>query len=147
MAEAVETYLNTYDRGAPPLSTDVTLTLEPDYFQVLCRRNKKPSATSVKRWWAMIKRPMDDTHVYTPINLVRRALLDWPKMGAAISKMAHKEFVLARKEKVRLKRVEAQAARKLKKQKALEEMQNGIADGSARTQSSEKKCHVKKASH
>jgi hypothetical protein len=147
MAEAVETYLNTYVRGAPPLSSNVTLILEHDYFQMFCHRNKKPSATMVKRWWAVLKRPLDVTNVYSTINLVRRALLDCPKMGAAIAKMARKEFVLAHKEKLRLYRVEAQAARKLKKQKALEEMQNGIADGSAGTQSSEKKCHFKKASH
>ncbi len=147
MVEAAATYLNTYVRGGPPRSRDVTLTLEHDYFQMLCRRNKKPSATSVKRWWAVVKRPLDDTNVYSIMHLVRRALLDWPKMGASIAKMAEKEFVLARKEKLRRKRVEAQAARKLKKQRALEGMQNGIAVGSARTQSSVKKCHVKKASH
>jgi hypothetical protein len=146
MVEAVETYLNTFVRGGPPRSQDVTITLEPDYFQMRCRTNKKPSTTSVKRWWALLKRPMDDTNVSTTINLVRRALLDWPKMGAAIAKMAEQEFVLARKAKQRCKRIAAQAARKLKKQRALEGMPIGIAVGSARKLTSEKKCDVKNAS-
>ena len=88
MAVAAEQSLNEFVRGGPLRSLDVTVTLEHDFFEMLCRRNKKPSTTSVKRWWGMLKRPLDDTNVYCTLNLTRRALLDWPKMGAAIAKMA-----------------------------------------------------------
>ena len=146
MVEAAEKYLNTTVRGGPPRSQDVTITLQNDFFLNVCRTNKNPAAKSVKRWWALLKQPLDSTNVYCTMNLVRRALLDWPKMGAAIAKMAEQEFVLARKEKLRCKRFAAQVARKLKKQRALEGMQIGIAVGSARTHTSEKKCDVKIAS-
>ena len=71
-------------------------------------------------------------------------MLDWPKMGAAIAKMAEQEFVLAHKEKLKRKRFAEQVAKKLRKQRALEGMQIGIAVGSARTHTSDKKCLVKK---
>ncbi len=98
MADAVERALNTFVRGGPVRSQDVTVTLENDFFQMLCRRNKKPSKVTVKRWWALLKQPLDDTNVHSILNLVRRSLLDWPKMGAAISEKAQQDLVLARKE-------------------------------------------------
>jgi hypothetical protein len=143
MAAAVERALNTFVRGGPVRSQDVTVTLENDFFQMLCRRNKKPTTTSVKRWWGMLKRPMDDTNVHCTLNLVRRALLDWPKMGAAIAKMAGEEFAEQRKEKQLRKKFAARLARKLKQQTISEGKQRGMEADGARRKSSGTKCVVK----
>ncbi len=125
--------------GGPRRSGDVTVTLENNFFQMLCRRNKKPSKTTVQRWWAVLKQPMDDTNAATILNLVRRALLDWPKMGAAIAQMAHQELVLERSDKKLRKKVAAKAAKKLDKQRARDAV-HGIEPGSARTNTSNHKC-------
>ncbi len=120
-------------------SRDVTVTLEHNFFQMLCRRNKKPSVTTVQRWWAVLKQPLDDTNALSILNLVRRALLDWPKMGAAIAKMAHQELVLARNDKKLRKKVAAKVAKQLDKQRARDAV-HGIEPGSARTNNPHQKC-------
>ncbi len=120
-------------------SVDVTVTLEHNFFQMLCRRNKKPSMTTVQRWWAVLKQPLDDTNVHSILNLVRRSLLDWPKMGAAIAQMAQQDLVLARKEKELRKRVAAKVAKKLDKQRVRGAAQR-IEAGSARTNKSNQQC-------
>ena len=142
MAAAAERALNEFVRGGPVRSQDVTVTLEHDFFEMLCRRNKKPSTTSVKRWWGMLKRPLDDTNVYCTLNLMRRALLDWPKMGAAIAKMAGEELVERRKEKQLRRRFAAKAAMKLKKQAIREGKQRSMEADGARLKSSGTKCVV-----
>jgi hypothetical protein len=120
-------------------SRDVTVTLEHNFFQMLCRRNKKPSVTTVQRWWAVLKQPLDDTNALSILNLVRRALLDWPKMGVAIAQMAKQELVLARKEKKLQKTLAAKVAKKLDKQRARDAVQR-IEAGSARTNKSNQQC-------
>ena len=70
-------------------------------------------------------------------------MLDWPKMGAAIAKMAGQEFAERRKEKQLRKKFAARVARKLKKQTAREGKQRGIEADGARLNSSDKKCAVK----
>ena len=129
--------------GGPRRSRDVSVTLEHNFFQVLCRRNKKPSEVTVKRWWALIKQPLDDTNVHSILNLVRRSLLDWPKMGAAIAEKAQQDLVLARKEKELRKRVAAKAAKMLVKQKAQEAVLR-VSDCSASTNTVDQMCRNKK---
>jgi hypothetical protein len=126
----------------PQRSREVTVTLQHNFFQVLCRRNKKPSKGTVKKWWAVLQQPLDDTNSYSILNLVRRALLDWPKMGAAIAQMAQQEHVLARKEQALRKKVAAKVAQKLEKQRALEAVP-GVDASSFRTNNSDQKCIVK----
>mgnify|MGYP002812533883 CR=1 FL=1 len=129
--------------GGPRRSRDVSVTLEHNFFQVLCRRNKKPSKVTVKMWWALLKQPLDDTNVHSILNLVRRSLLDWPKMGAAIAEKAQQDLVLARKEKELRKRVAAKAAKMLVKQKAQEAVLR-VSDCSASTNTVDQMCRNKK---
>jgi hypothetical protein len=139
MATMAELALLKFVGGGPRRSVDVTITLENNFFQMLCRRNKQPSKTTVQRWWALLKQPMDDTNAASILNLVRRALLDWPKMGAAIAKMAHQELVLARNDKKLRKKVAAKVAKQLNKQRARDAV-HGIEPGSARTNNPNQKC-------
>jgi hypothetical protein len=139
MATMAELALLKFVGGGSRRSVHVTVTLENNFFQMLCRRNKKPSKTTVQRWWDVLKQPMDDTNAASILNLVRRALLDWPKMGAAIAQMAHEELVLARNDKKLRKKVAAKVAKKLDKQRARDAV-HGIEPGSARTNNPNQKC-------
>ena len=84
----------------------VQVTLATDWFSIRNMRNKKPSVRQVAKYWAEMQKPEDSLSMSTQLFLVKRAMLEWPKMGAAIAKLAQKEFLLAKKEAKALKRRE-----------------------------------------
>ena len=65
-------------------------------------------------------------------------------MGAAIAKMSEQDIAETHNERYRCKKFAVHAAFMLRKQRALDVVQNGIAVGSAKTLTSDKKCLVKK---
>jgi hypothetical protein len=89
-----------------------TVTVRPWWFHIRKVRHVEPSAIQVKRWWAILKKPATDLVLKTQLNLIRRAMLEWPKMGAAIGKLAQQQHQLAKK---KLKAVNRQALNKFKK--------------------------------
>ena len=71
----------------------MTISLEDDWFRVLSIRNKKPKTSSVQKYWALLRKPWNDSDAMYTLFLGKGALLEWPKMGAAIAKTAQKEFL------------------------------------------------------
>jgi hypothetical protein len=82
----------------------VQLTLLPKWFAICNLRNKKPSVVQVARYWALMQAPEDSMSMNMQMHLIKRAMLEWPKMGAAIAKLAQKQFLQAKKEAKSLKR-------------------------------------------
>ena len=143
MSDAAERAFQEFVRGGSVRSQGLSVPMGHDCFEVLCCKNRNPTKPQVKRWYYMLRRPLDDTNVYCTLNLVRRALVDWPKMGAAIAKMAGQDIAERRKEKQLRKKFAAVVASKLKKQTALDCKQRGTEADSARRNSSDKRCAVK----
>jgi hypothetical protein len=83
-----------------PRKRRVSVTLEEDWFQKNIHRSKQPSSLSVKRCWSMLKAPLDTYSSLQVMFLFKRSMLDWPKMGAAIAKLAEKEYFEAKAAKL-----------------------------------------------
>jgi hypothetical protein len=133
--------LNRGVRGAS--SRDVHITLEHDFFQKLYTNKKKPTATTVNKWWELLKKPLDDTNVYSTLSLVRRALLDWPKMGAGLGKKAEQEFAKAKVQKRAATKLAKNAHRRWAKKHELQMKQNTDKAEPAHRHGSVKKWAVK----
>jgi hypothetical protein len=95
-----------------PNPPGITVTVRPWWFEIRNVRHVKPSTLQVKRWWAIIRKPATDLDFSTQLHMIRRAMLEWPKMGAAIGKLAQQEHQQAKKKCRALKR---QALNKFKK--------------------------------
>jgi hypothetical protein len=82
----------------------VQITLLPKWFAICNLRNKKPSVVQVARYWALMQAPEDSMAMNVQMHLIKRAMLEWPKMGAAIAKLAQKQFLQAKKKAKSLQR-------------------------------------------
>jgi hypothetical protein len=71
---------------------EVTVKLDKDWFRVERRIHNAPKAITVRRYWDIIRQPMESTTAFRQLYLIKKALIDWPSMGAAIAKVAQKEF-------------------------------------------------------
>ena len=80
-------------RECDPQDGNLTLCLEDDWFRVLSIRNKKPKPSSVQKYWAVLRKPWNDSDAMYTLFLAKRALLEWPEMGAAIARLAQKELL------------------------------------------------------
>jgi hypothetical protein len=77
--------------------------------------NKKPSAVSVQLYWSYLKEPLDAMSALPTLYMIRRAMLDWPKMGVAIAQLALKEFKMEKAaKKLKVVKIEKAAKRALK---------------------------------
>jgi hypothetical protein len=126
-------------RGGTPRQRGVTVTLEADWFRMTGLRTKKPSALSVDRYWAILKQPLDETCALQSLYMIKRALLDWPSMGAAIAKRASKEWVHAMLAKKHLKRAQLQKDNRARVKATKRVLEVGHGVGNAKTQNSAKK--------
>ena len=90
----------------------VTVSVRPWWFQIRNVKQVKPSARQVKRWWTIIRKPATDLDVSTQLHMIKRAMIEWPKMGAAIGKLAQQEY---QQEKKNAKALNRQVLNKLKK--------------------------------
>ncbi len=84
------------DRGGVPRQRGVQVTLEADWFRMTALRTKKPSAMMVDRYWSFLKEPLSEHSALQTLYMIKRSMLDWPSMGAAIAKRARLEFCKAR---------------------------------------------------
>jgi hypothetical protein len=125
--------------GPPPQSPTVTVTLDKDWFRMYSSRNKKPTADSVKRYWAALKQPLNSGNALPVLYMIRRAMLDWPQMGAAIGKLARKEFEDALAEIKVNRRRQEYLDKKLLRQSALDVNKVIKARDEAVVKTSEKK--------
>jgi hypothetical protein len=71
---------------------DVDVKLDKDWFRVEKSFKRVPKPITVRRYWDIIKQPIESTTAFQQLYMIKRALLDWPVMGAAISKLAQEEF-------------------------------------------------------
>jgi hypothetical protein len=71
---------------------DVNVKLDKDWFRVERCQRKPPNAITVRRYWDTIKQPTESTTAFRQLYSIKRALIDWPLMGAAIGKLAQQEF-------------------------------------------------------
>ena len=83
---------------------EVFVTVRQDWFRIRKLRNSKPSVSQVEKYWSWLKRPCDSFLVHSQLHMIKRSMLEWPKMGAAIAKLAQKEFLQAKKEEQLQKR-------------------------------------------
>jgi hypothetical protein len=79
------------------------VTLLPTWFEVRKLKNKKPSVRQVAKYWAELQTPEDSLSMTMQLHKIK-GMLEWPKMGAAIAKLARKQFLQAKKEAKALKR-------------------------------------------
>jgi hypothetical protein len=99
--------------GGVGMPVGVQVTLASDWFSIRNMRNKKPSVRQAAKYWAEMQKPEDSLSMSNQLFLVKRAMLEWPKMGAAIAKLAQKEFLLAKKEAKAHKRREFNKYKKM----------------------------------
>jgi hypothetical protein len=76
----------------------VQVTLQSNWFRITKMRNKKPAPSQVAKHWAELQKAEHSLSINVQLHLIKRAMLEWPKMGAAIAKLAQKEFIQAKKE-------------------------------------------------
>jgi hypothetical protein len=100
-------------RGGVGRPVGVQVTLAKNWLSIQNMRNVKPSVRQVAKYWAEMQKPEDSLSMSMQLHLVKRALLEWPKMGAAIAKLAQKEFLQAKKEAKALKRREFNKYKKM----------------------------------
>jgi hypothetical protein len=143
MSDAAERAFQEFVRGGSVRSQGLSVPMGHDCFEVLCRKNRNPTKPQVKRWYYMLRRPLDDSNVCCSLQLVRRALLDWPKMGAALVLMAAEEFEERVKEQKRGRRCASHLAQKLKKRIIVKDKKRGKKADGAELKSSGTKCPVK----
>jgi hypothetical protein len=91
-----------YGEGGKPVGVQVTL--QPNWFKLRKIKNQKPSVRQVAKFWAELQDPEDSMSMHVQLHMIKRAMLEWPKMGAAIAKLARKKFLQAKKEAKALKR-------------------------------------------
>jgi hypothetical protein len=143
MSDAAERAFQEFVRGGSVRSQGLSVPMDHDWFEVLCRKNKKPTKAHVKRWYYMLRRPLDDSNVCCSLQLVRRALLDWPKMGAALVLMAAEEFEERVKEQRQGRHCASNLAAQLKKRTIAKDKKRGKKADGAELKSSGTKCPVK----
>ncbi len=74
---------------------------------------KKPPAVSVQLYWSYLKEPLDAMSALPTLYMIRRAMLDWPNMGA-IAQLALKEFKMEKAaKKLKVVKIEKAAKRAL----------------------------------
>jgi hypothetical protein len=127
------------DRGGAPRQRGVQVTLEADWFRMTALRTKKPSALMVKRYWSLLKEPLTEHSALQSLYMIKRAMLDWPSMGAAIAKRASLEYCEARDAKQHMRTLEKQKASKARRMaaKCVPKVGNGV--GKAAAQNAAKK--------
>ena len=91
-----------YGGNGRPVGVQVTLL--PQWFSICKRWKQKPSVRMVKRYWALMQAPEDSKSMTVQLHMIKRAMIEWPKMGAAIAKLAQKQFHQAKKEAKLLRR-------------------------------------------
>ncbi len=92
--------------GGADRPVGVQVTVQSNWFRINNMRNKKPAASQVAKYWAEMLKAEDSLSINVQLPLIKRAMLEWPKMGAAIAKLAQKEYLRAKKEAKALKRRE-----------------------------------------
>ena len=98
----------------------IKVTVRPWWFRIRSVRYVKPSAIQVKRWWNIIRKPATELDLPTQLHMIRRAMIEWPKMGAAIGKLAQQEHQCAKKKYKALHRQALYKFKKLVKNPGLE---------------------------
>ncbi len=96
---------------------DVDVKLDRDWFRVEKSLKKMPKPITVRRYWDTIKQPTESTTAFRQLYLIKRALIDWPLMGAAIGKLAQQEFQTSQRALNRLKSQTIRGNNKLRKSK------------------------------
>jgi hypothetical protein len=127
------------DRGGAPRQRGVQVTLEADWFRMTALRTKKPSALMVKRYWSLLKEPLTEHSALQSLYMIKRAMLDWPSMGAAIAKRASLEYCEARDAKQHMRTLEKQKASKARRMAAKCVPKVGNGAGKAAAQNAAKK--------
>ena len=127
------------DRGGAPRQRGVQVTLEADWFRMTALRTKKPSALMVKRYWSYLKEPMTEHSALQSLYMIKRAMLDWPSMGAAIARRARMEYLETKAAKKHLRKLEKQKASKARCQAAKRVPKDGTGGGKAAAQNAAKK--------
>jgi hypothetical protein len=84
--------------GGADRPVGVQVTVQSNWFRINNMRNKKPAASQVAKYWAEMQKAEDSLSINVQLHLIKRAMLEWPKMGAAIAKLAQKEYLRAKKE-------------------------------------------------
>jgi hypothetical protein len=132
------------DRGGAPRQRGVQVTLEADWFRMTALRTKKPSALMVKRYWSYLKEPMTEHSALQALYMIKRAMLDWPSMGAAIARRASMEYVELKAAKKHLRMLERRSAKKARIRAAKRVSKDGPGGGKAAAQNAAKKGASKK---
>lgn len=127
------------DRGGAPRQRGVQVTLEADWFRMTALRTKKPSALMVKRYWSYLKEPMTEHSALQSLYMIKRAMLDWPSMGAAIARRARMEYLETKAAKKHLRKLEKQKASKARCQAAKRVPKDGTGGGTAAAKNAAKK--------
>ncbi len=104
-------------RGGRRQTQDVVVKLDKDWFRVEHSLKRVPKAITVRRYWDIIKQPTESTTAFRQLYLIKRALIDWPLMGAAIGKLAQQEFQTSLRALNRLKYQTIRGNNKLRKSK------------------------------
>ena len=126
------------DRGGAPRQRGVQVTLE-DWFRMTALRTKKPSALMVKRYWSYLKEPMTEHSALQSLYMIKRAMLDWPSMGAAIARRARMEYLETKAAKKHLRKLEKQKVSKARCKAAKRVPKDGIGGGTAAAKNAAKK--------
>ncbi len=71
---------------------DVNVKLDKDWFRVESFIKRVPKAITVRRYWDIIRQPTESTKAFRQLYMIKKALIDWPMMSAAIAKLAQQEF-------------------------------------------------------
>jgi hypothetical protein len=93
----------------------------------------------VKRYWSLLKEPLTEHSALQSLYMIKRAMLDWPSMGAAIAKRASLEYCEARDAKQHMRTLEKQKASKARRMAAKCVPKVGNGAGKAAAQNAAKK--------
>ncbi len=99
-----------------PRDPDVTMTIPKDWFHMSCYKQTKPSVVTVQRYWNVLKQPLDAMSGLQTLYMIKKALIEWPKMGAAIAKLALKEYKIKQQAKKLKHKREWRASKKALKE-------------------------------
>mgnify|MGYP002809581965 FL=1 len=94
---------------------------------------------NVKRYWSLLKEPLTEHSALQSLYMIKRAMLDWPSMGAAIAKRARLEYCEARDAKQHMRTLEKQKASKARRKAAIRVPKLGNDVGKAAAQNAARK--------
>jgi hypothetical protein len=117
----------------------VQVTLLPNWFAIRKMRNKKPSVRQVARYWAELQKSEDSLSMTMQLHMIKRAMLEWPKMGVAIGKLARKEYLEGKKAAKALRRRQLYKYKKMLKMPVPEMREFDQADCAADRENLNKK--------